>query len=422
MKAVSRVSEVSERLGDDVPAVVRDAIGALGSMGAEGQALSADVAKHMRSSNVEVRVAAVRFFAKRSVAALAHSNLICKALSDEAGSVREAAVSVFQVLKGKAEPMRAAAAMVLTNGGEPRFKAAAAVALGHVGPTADAHSPAIVELLGDVSEDLSDAARVASGAQKRCPAELRIPACAGITALALLDAKKYGQQIASLLDSEEVEVQLCALKALASSSANFEEQITPFLESTSERVRAAAASALGKLASAHGPSEDAAEKVGELLADASSLVRNAAVEAIGLMGDEGAAYSETILELFNDKSLEVRASAVEAMAGIGLKGQMYAALVARLIHRDAQNAATVRCAALDALARMGERGHAFANEVAEELQDADAGIRAKAIETLAKMGEEAAPFRGLIESARNDQFEVVRSAAAAALTGGMLEE
>merc|ERR1711933_426222 len=60
--------------------------------------------------------------------------------------------------------------------------------------------------------------------------------------------------------------------------------------------------------------EEIADKVAEFVTDKSPLVRAAAAEAFGDMGDDGAAFSEALLGLLKDRSAAVRASAARAFA------------------------------------------------------------------------------------------------------------
>merc|ERR1719277_1855384 len=55
--------------------------------------------------------------------------------------------------------------------------------------------------------------------------------------------------------------------------------------------------------------EEIADKVAECATDKSPLVRAAVAEALGNMGDDGAAFTEVLLDLLKDRSAAVRASA-----------------------------------------------------------------------------------------------------------------
>lgn len=297
--------------------------------------------------------------------------------------MREAAVKLFATLKEKAEPLLPQTAALLRSP-EVRTKAAAASALGAVGPKAGPYADDIANFLSDSTEDRSQLVYTVAGIEYKSPSTLRIPACAACNALAQIDGLSYARQIADLATHQSPEVKLAVADALGESGAKYEDVLARMLTDASPVIRAGAACGLGKIAKANGAEEQYAEKVALGLEDASPLVKAACATAIGQMGEEGAAFSDSLHALFENQSKVVRSAAVGAMGGIGIKGQLYTAYIARLMGDPAP---VVRCAAVGALPALGQRGESFAQEVAFLLNDQDENVQKAAGLALGKMGQ-----------------------------------
>jgi HEAT repeat protein len=265
-----------------------------------------------------------------------------------------------------------------------RFKAAAALALGAVGEKATKYGDDIAALLTDSSEDKSSLIYKVAGIERKSSPSMRIPACAAASALALIDGNKYSGKIAGLLNSNSLEVKTSAIVALGDAGTADTSALTPLLDDSAAVIRASAACTLGKIASATAPQDNVAERVAQRLVDESPVVKASCAQALGMMGDGGADFSDAVHDLFKDQSKVVRSAAVKAMGGIGLKGQIYAAHVARMM-TDPE--ALVRAAAVSTMPEFGERGAAFADECAELLYDEDASVRAAASSAMSKMGD-----------------------------------
>jgi HEAT repeat protein len=270
------------------------------------------------------------------------------------------------------------------NSQDIRFKSAAALSLGSAGHEAKKYGDAIAALLQDTSEDRSQLIYTIAGIERRCPAVLRIPACASSCALAQIDGEKYTKQILKLLDSKVPEVKIAAVTALGDIGADYNDALCLLLDDSAPLIRASAACALGKIAKANGPDENVAERVAQALVDDSPIVKAASATALGQMGDEGAAFSDPVHDLFDDQSKAVRAAAVKAIGGIGMKGQTYAVHVARMMGDPEP---VVRAAAVGTLPALGQRGLAFADEAAEMLYDQDQSVRDAAVSAMSQMGE-----------------------------------
>jgi HEAT repeat protein len=384
MQAVTSATTISRCLSDKWPNVVSAAITSLAMLGSEGEAFESEVAKKLTDASQDVKSAALTYFAKFDDSALKRSESICKLLMDEDGLVRESAVKVFAALGEKAAPMADAAASGLKTS-DIRYKAASAMALGNIGKEAKRHAASLAPLLQDTSEDTSQLIHKVAGIEMKCPPTLRIPACAAACALAKIDGDGYSSKIASLLSSNSLEVKMSAAAALGDAgSNNYEDALCELLDDNAPLLRATAATALGKIAKATAPEEKVAEKIAARTVDGNPLVKAACAGALGMMGEEGAAFSDRLHSLFQDQSKAVRASAAQAIGNIGLKGQLYAAHVARMLEDPEP---VVRAAAVTALPALGQRGAAFADECAELLYDQDESVRTSAVEALAKMGQ-----------------------------------
>merc|ERR1719335_291953 len=110
------------------------------------------------------------------------------------------------------------------------------------------------------------------------------------------------------------ELKIAALNALGE-IGSYGEEVMRFVEDNHAHVRAAASIAVGKIAKKSEPSSDMADKVAGGLIDKCPVVRASAAEALGMMGDEGAAFTEEFVKLFSDTNYMVRCAAIKALAG-----------------------------------------------------------------------------------------------------------
>mmetsp|Transcript_32878 Transcript_32878/g.71749 ORF Transcript_32878/g.71749 Transcript_32878/m.71749 type:complete len:558 (+) Transcript_32878:53-1726(+) len=406
---------VAARLRDAVPDVISGALTALTMLSPAGARYADEVRERLTDVNSNVRHSAVMFFAKNVDLALPHGSSFSALLLDEDSAVRQAVLSIFEQLKDRALGAMLEAACAGLETSDPRFRSASASAIAVVGPAAKSYASRLAPLLSDTSEDRRQRVLSVAGLECTEPAELRIPACAAMAALAAIGDEEHASEIGQLLAHPHTDVQVAAARALGEMAGDFGAALLPLLDSPQATVRAAAATALGKRARSSGKAQaDVVDAVAECLEDMSPIVRAAAAEALGNMGEQGSVFTESLLKLFRDKSAAVKAAAVRAMAAVGLKGQMYAAEVCRMTVN--QNG-DVSVAAIHALAAMDERGAAFADEVAPLLGHPDYAIRVAAAEALTRMGDEGRAFKSGIQAlAKQDKLQEVREAAARALS------
>eukprot|EP00928_Gymnodinium_smaydae_P081780 TRINITY_DN65243_c0_g1_i1.p1 TRINITY_DN65243_c0_g1~~TRINITY_DN65243_c0_g1_i1.p1 ORF type:complete len:557 (+),score=112.20 TRINITY_DN65243_c0_g1_i1:50-1720(+) len=373
---------------------------------------SDEVARKLADPNREIRLAALQYFAQFEDRAPGYDEAICRLLMDTDPAVRHEVSTVFAALKDKHQLMINRASAILGHQ-ESRFRAAAAVAIGSTKAYGKSKAANIARLLDDTTEDRSQLVNCKAGIEIRVPSSARIPACAAMHALALMDEKGFAPNVQKLLsEGHPSEVRAMAATTLAAFGGDFDVALAPLLGAREPQVRASAATALGKLQVGRTASQDVVDKLAELLVDASPVVRVAAAEALGSTGDEGSAYTEALLQLLADRSSSVRAAAVMALAGVGVKGQLYASDVARKMGEQAQESAEVKVACVRALAAMGARGAAFADEVSALGQDPDGRVRVAVLEALVAMGAAASEFAApALEAARNDPLEQVRDRA-----------
>jgi len=341
--------------------------------------------------------------------------------------------------ESEATKFAAAAAKFLTHQ-DPRFKAAAANAIAGAGAKAcKSQADVLNGLLDDTTEDQSQLINAVAGIEVKAPSTVRIPACAAMSAFASLGDEACLPKIVKLLKANNVglEVRITAAETLGQIGAKGESgraaeddcrnALVDALQATQVPLRAQAVKSLGLLSRQRNNSkawlagqpkvvEDMADKVAACLVDKSPVVRAAAAEAMGNMGDEGAAFTEALLELLKDRSTAVRVNAAKAFAGVGAKGQLFATELARKMH-DANEGPDVKIACVHSLADMGARGAAFADEVAVLINDQDTGVRVATLQALAKMGQDARPmFLTAAEHAKDDKLQEVREVAASLLS------
>jgi len=321
---------------------------------------------------------------------------------------------------------------------DPRFKAAAANAIAGAGAKACKSQASLLNgLLDDTTEDQSQLINAIAGIEVKAPSTVRIPACAAMSAFASLGDEACLPKVVELLKRNNVgpEVRITAAETLGQIGAKGESgraaeddcrnALVDALQATQVPLRAQAVKSLGLLSRQRNNSkawlagqpkvvEDMADKVAACLVDKSPVVRAAAAEAMGNMGDEGAAFTEALLELLKDRSVAVRVNAIKAFAGVGAKGQLFATELARKMHDDGPD---VKVACVQALADMGARGAAFADEVAMLINDQDTGVRVATLQALAKMGHDAKPmFLTAAQHAKDDKLQEVREVATSLLS------
>lgn len=363
MKATSTADAISKHLQSDDLEVVIAACSSLAAMDRHAEA----VARLLSHNQPRVKAAAVQALASMSRREDFASN-VAPLLGDEDCYVRIGAAETLCALGSKALPHMPVISKYLSDPHCGKV-AAAATAVGGIGPAAASIIPALEAVLGNEKEDKSTFMLAAAGITRKAPPELRKPSCAAALALAHIGSGKSCPKLLERLNSKDPEIRAAAVTALGilgAESARYESNLVDMLKDNSPPVAAAACKALGQLARATSPNASTAAAVAELLADNQPSVRASAAESLGTMGEEADAFLDELSRLFNDKSWLVQTVAIRTVAGCGEMGQMYAADVCR--HSQDSNA-HVRRACCEALSRMGERGACFAEEIQPLLDD-----------------------------------------------------
>jgi HEAT repeat protein len=186
------------------------------------------------------------------------------------------------------------------------------------------------------------------------------------------------------------------------------------LKDPSPEVRAAAAESLGRL------SEYAREALPELVEafkdkKADRFVRGHAAVAIGRIGGDGAraavpALSEAVTD--KDAPADVRRSAATALGALKADGAGGAAALGQALK---DGSVDVRRAAAGSLAQIGPDARAALDAVKEAAKDQDKFVRAQALHVLGLMTQDAADVVRILIAATDDQILEVRLAAIEAL-------
>lgn len=142
-----------------------------------------------------------------------------------------------------------------------------------------------------------------------------------VRALAAIGDNSYSGQIVDLLEDPSPSVRVACIDALVVFGDAHIGKVFECLSDESAVVRAAAASALGRM----GPKAQAyaAAVAQKLVAPEAVSVKVAALEALGRMGKRGAAYAEEVSQSVQDPVPQVRAMAVWSLGQMGRDGQQY---------------------------------------------------------------------------------------------------
>jgi hypothetical protein len=244
----------------------------------------------------------------------------------------------------------------------------------------------LIGLLSSQYEDEASQVLAAACVQPKLPLDMRSPACAAATTLALLNCADAVQpiesQVTTAKSKEVVASLLASLGTLGGLPDDSCAKIAGMLSESSAMVRAGACLALG---GAKVDTSKLAESVALKLNDPHPIVRGAAAVGLSKMKVEGPAYSSKIGSLLEDSIPTVQVSAMKALGNLGEKGEMFAGPICKLA-LDGET--TVKVIACEILSGMGSRGSSFADEITILTQDADASVSTAAKKALAKMGKD----------------------------------
>mmetsp|Transcript_5074 Transcript_5074/g.18971 ORF Transcript_5074/g.18971 Transcript_5074/m.18971 type:complete len:598 (+) Transcript_5074:102-1895(+) len=306
---------------------------------------------------------------------------VADAVADQDCEIRQAACHALGSL-----PLRCGAALPrldeLLRSSDIGIRAAAATAVGAIGPEAISLAGAVAQLLSDDGEDTSTLTSQMGAGCRRPPPQLRLPRCAALGALGRLGAAEHVKSAVAALSDPSWEVRKASCEALGAFGAVAREEhsaLSAVLEDDAFPVRAMACYALGQLGSA-----EALAGLIEKFEDQAHSVRLHAVSAVGQLGEKAEEYAHDVFKLLNDPVAHVRASAAVALSRLGPSANPYAGVVAGLL---AESDAEVRRASLEALGCMGRHGAALAEEIYEHREyDANAAVREAANQALASLG------------------------------------
>jgi HEAT repeat protein len=247
-------------------------------------------------------------------------------------------------------------------------------------------------------------------------------------------------ELIPLLYRDSAEVRAAASSALAGCGPRVVKDVLPLLHDGSAEVRGAAAQTLRLMG--ENEAAGAAVDLASLLDDGNADVRAEAASALGRTGEEAAAFAEKLFGLRNDPDWrvrndafvtlarfpgwaprvapllqdakpEIRYLAVDALGRMGEDGAAFASEVALLLDDNDQN---VRRWAVTALGMMGSKGTPFAGKLVQWLRINDAGLEEEVLDSLGKMSDHGAPFAKDVAALLENNFHPLRADAATALS------
>ncbi|QVL33928.1 HEAT repeat domain-containing protein [Telmatocola sphagniphila] len=183
-------------------------------------------------------------------------------------------------------------------------------------------------------------------------------------------------------------VRIEAVRALGALGPQVATAVTPkllsLLRDPDETVRCEAAATIGILGD---PQGIAVEPLGQMLDEASLVLKATAARALGQLGAAASSQVLSLVTLLQNPEESVRSAAAEAIAQIGtLNVPATDSLIEGLSNPDN----LVRAQTAQAVGTMGEVALEVAPALVEAMSDENDVVRARAVEALGKMGEMAA--------------------------------
>ncbi len=270
----------------------------------------------------------------------------------------------------------------------PAVRAAAAVAVGVIGPAAARVAPSLIGLLNE-ADDLV-----------RCRAAEALGKLGG-------DPDVVVEAVTRLLEDASPIVKTTAIQTLGEmgeAAAPAVPTIVRLLQDRDEAVREAAAATLARL----GPlDEEAIESLVEGLESEDTVVRARTAEALGAIGAPVGEAAPALVEAIDDDNDRVRAKAVQALGMIGEAAAPAAVPGLLRALRDRDN--WVSALAAEALGQMGESSEHTIEALVQSLGHVNSWVRANSAEALGRMGEAAKMARIALERRSSDEDAGVRS-------------
>lgn len=160
------------------------------------------------------------------------------------------------------------------------------------------------------------------------------------------------------------------------------------------------------------PGSISPRRVTELLKHPEERIRLAAAEALGRMGPAAASIAPEVADLLKDSDSGVQFYAGTALGKMGVAAANATLPVVQSLTHSNIN---IRSAAADALEKMDAVSANVVADVGNLLGDSNAGVRSAAAEALGKIGTNAAPFASHLGKLLDDPSPAVRSSVARAL-------
>jgi hypothetical protein len=252
------------------------------------------------------------------------------------------------------------------------------------------------------------------GALLRAPeASVRADAVRDLAELSSTPALPCDLLVARLTDAAAVRIESVALLSTVAAQGRCVDELTAVLEHAAEaRSRIAAAQVLGAAGTTN--ARRAVPILVRALADSS--LRNAAVVALGRIGDSSATVREALQHLGQAARGETLGDVLAALLELGAGGEVVRPIVGRAL---ADSLGTVRAAALTDLwvmaATSTERALAMRQAIAMLRGDRDVDVRAASARLLATLPVSEAEATAAVRVALQDTSRRVRDAARAAL-------
>jgi HEAT repeat protein len=270
----------------------------------------------------------------------------------------------------------------------------AAMALGRIGPAAEATAGRLIARLKDNDESV------------RCEAAEALAQVGGTVDLTV-------QSLASLLADASSAVRASAARALGAlreAARPTVPTLVSLLQDRQEAVRTAAAEAIAQA----GPLDEQATKaLAGSLGSTDTVAQAQAAEALGAIGTAAQDAAPALVEVLENGRDLVRVKAAEALGKIG--EAVAETAVPSLVRALRDQESWVSAVAAQALGEMGESAEEALPALVRSLKHGNALVRGNAAEALGKMAEAAADARSALEAATQDEDDEVRSQAVRAL-------
>ncbi|HMF17886.1 MAG TPA: HEAT repeat domain-containing protein [Gemmataceae bacterium] len=228
------------------------------------------------------------------------------------------------------------------------------------------------------------------------------------------DAKDADPPLGKALADPSADVRISAAQALWNIKSKSAKDLTPIavicLQDKDSGVRSRAAAALGSFKAGDNEVLDALQNA---LGDSSGKVRVQAAYALGNIGLAAKKALPKLVEALHDSEVKVRLIAAQALWVLDKQTQGVGVLAEALKNPDAE----IRINAAMSLGRIGKEAKSAVPALALALSDSDSGVREHVAEALYNIGPEAREAVPALILALDHADAGFRARAAAALTG-----